>query len=385
MFGGTLAGTAAICGGSVALLSRRPVTAGLTLPAVSLLVLAAGLGLPLLWQTVAGLRGKPSRRFALSLPQSLVLCVLYVAAVAGGQAVLSARQAVAIALPPFHVIALALPPLLCLGGAAALARAPHFTWRQWWSGLGAGAFGAAGVAFLVELALLVIGLLIAAVALGASPEWVERLREFQRAPNSLDQQALLRSLVGNPAVIGVLLISLSGLVPLIEETAKSLVPASIGLWHRPGAQGLAARAFLWGVAGGAGFAVLEGLLNGGLSVQEWGSVALLRVGSSAMHCLTTGLVGWGWGGVWAERRWLRLAALYAVAIAIHGVWNATSIGMAVAGAAFTNPSAQTAIVGSAALSLVALTIGEIVALLWLARHVSGAEYPVGRPADWPSA
>jgi hypothetical protein len=52
-----------------------------------------------------------------------------------------------------------------------------------------------------------------------------------------------------------------------------------------------------------------------------------------MHCFTGGLIGWAWGQLWTARRFLRLLGAYALAVAIHGVWNAIAVGTALFGAA----------------------------------------------------
>ena len=214
-----------------------------------------GLGLPLAWQAISGLSGKPSGRFGLPLAGGLVLIVVYVLAVAGGQAVVNLRPSPPLALPPFHVAALALPPLLLLWGTAWLVNDRQFTWRQSWGGLGGGAFGAVGLAFLIEAALLALGVAIAVMVMALSPEGSVELRNWRPTPGGLADPALLRSLLRNPAVILGLLISVSVVVPLIEEPAKSLVPALVGAWQTPTVN----RLFLWGVASGAGFASLKAL------------------------------------------------------------------------------------------------------------------------------
>ena len=360
-----LGGVSSACGLSLTLIDRRRLAPTTTLPIFSLLIIGLCLGLPLAWQAIAGLRRKTSKRLVLPLAWGVGLVSLYLVALAGGQTVLSLKLAPAVTLPPFHVLALALPPLLCLWGVAALAKEPQFTWRRLWGGLGGGAFGAVGLAFAIELFLLVLGLAAVAIVLGGSPDWAEQLRQSQLAPGGLADSPLVRSVIRSPLVIFTLLVSFSLVVPIIEETIKSLVPALAGAWR-----GLSAtQIFLWGVAGGAGFAVVEGLLNGSLSAESWASVALLRIGASAMHCLTAGLTGWGWGQVWTQRKWLHLLLAYVVAMAIHGVWNATSIGMAVVGVAFSPGTLQSALVVGTVGLLILLTIGEIIALMAIAERM----------------
>jgi hypothetical protein len=366
-----LTGALSAIGLLLALIDRQRFSASSLLPILSLAAAGAGFGLPLVWQAIAGLRGKPSRRFTLPLVWGIALILIYLLALVGGQTVLSLRLAPTLTLPPLHVLAFALPPLLCLWGAAALAKDPQFTWRQLWGGLG-GAFGSLTLAFLAELILLVMGGAVVAVMMATTPNWAELLRRLRPTPDGLTTDpALIRSLLRNPLVIVALLVSLSLVVPLIEEAVKSLVPALAGAWQKPSVT----RLFLLGVAGGAGFAVIEGILNGGLSGEEWASVALLRVGSSAMHCFTAGLTGWGWGQVWTRRKWLYLVLTYGLAVLIHGTWNAVSIGMGVVAEAMDPGVLQTTLVGASVGMLIFLMIGLITALMIMAKRCSIPQQP----------
>ncbi len=358
--------TIAACGLGVALIQQRSSLADTVLPMFSIVAAGTGLGLPLAWQAISGLRGKPSGRLRLPLAGGWVLIVVYGLAVAGGQAVVNLRPSPPLALPPFHVAALALPPLLLLWGTAGLVNDQQFTWRQSWSGLGGGAFGAVGLAFLIEAVLLALGVAIAVMVMALSPEGSVELRNWRPTPGGLADPAFLRSLLRNPAVILGLLVSVSIIVPLIEEPAKSLVPALVGAWQTPTVN----RLFLWGVAAGAGFAIFEGVVNGGLNTEQWGLVALLRVGSSAMHCFAAGLTGWGWGEALTRHKWRRLILAYGAAIVMHGIWNAVSIGMAVASEALDPGVAQNALVAASIGGLVLLTIGAIVALIIMAKRLS---------------
>jgi hypothetical protein len=88
-----------------------------------------------------------------------------------------------------------------------------------------------------------------------------------------------------------------------------------------------AHAYLWGVAGGAGFALVEGMLNTATGLDMWLPVVLLRAGATVLHCTTGGLVGLAWHAVLAERRWKRGFGLFGASIGIHGLWNALTVAM----------------------------------------------------------
>jgi len=195
---------------------------------------------------------------------------------------------------------------------------------------------------------------------------VDELRRLTPPPDGRIDPALWEPLLRHPMIILILLIGAGLVVPLIEEAVKSLLPAVAGSWQRSSIQGL----FLWGVAGGAGFAMLEGVINGGLSLPAWGVAALLRVGSSAMHCLGAGLTGWGWGEVWARGRWSRLILAYLLAVALHGAWNTIVIGMVLASVVLTDKTLAGLIALAAAGGLLLLTVGMVVALLALARQLA---------------
>ena len=309
------------------LINSRRLTPTTTLPILSLFILGVGLGLPLAWQAVAGLRGKPSRRFV--LPSAWGLGASY--ALPGGtrrrpsrveSEIGSGDDVAAIPHLGAGAPAAALPVGSGGAGEGATVHVAAAVGRTGWRRV-----RRSGAGFRHRDHLACPRLVAVVIILGASPDWVEQLRQSQLAPGGLADSPLVRSLIRNPLVIFTLLVSFSLVVPLIEETTKSLVPALAGVWQRPSV----AQTFLWGVASGAGFAVVEGLLNGGLSTEGWASVALLRIGASAMHCLTAGLTGWGWGQVWTQRKWLRLLVAYLAAITLHGMWNAVSIGMAVRG------------------------------------------------------
>ncbi len=291
--------------------------------------------------------------------------VVYLMALAGGQAVLSLQLAPALTLPLFHALALALPPLVLLWGAAALIRDPQYTWRQMWGGLG-GAFGSLGLAFLIEAGLLLFGLAAVAIVIGATPELAARFSSLRPTPDNRAASELMSLLLRQPAVIVMVFAGLGLIVPLVEEAAKSLVPALAGVGCKPSV----ARLFLWGVASGAGFAIVEGMLNAGLSTEAWASVALLRVGSSAMHCLTAGLTGWGWGKVWTQHKWLPLLLAYVLAVLLHGLWNSISVGIGVLGGVMDPGALQSGLAIIATGLLVLLSLGMIAALMALAKRLS---------------
>jgi len=56
-----------------------------------------------------------------------------------------------------------------------------------------------------------------------------------------------------------------------------------------------------------------------------------RLGTVAIHILTTGLVGWGLVSAWSEKKIGRLIGSFIAAVALHGVWNGLNIFTSLAG------------------------------------------------------
>jgi hypothetical protein len=131
------------------------------------------------------------------------------------------------------------------------------------------------------------------------------------------------------------------------------------------------QAFLWGLAGGAGFALVEGLFNslGGLDV--WVLAVFARVGASLLHCFNGALMGIAWYSILSQRRWLQGAGLYALAVGVHGLWNALSVGMAFLSLdtlAVDPAAANGGLTGAGMFVLIAMLVAMVVALgLGLAR------------------
>ena len=325
---------------------------------LSMVVVTVGLGLAVAWQAVRSIQGHPSRPFR--PPRAWPLALLFLLAVAGGQIVLSLDLLPAATFPPFHLLAATLPPLtvLALVGRA-LPRATR--WRELVLQLGAGALVATPLAFALE-AVLIVGLALMAtfsVALRpGGPELLERLAQlWQTAPPVEDLDVLL-PMLRSPAIIAGVTAVAAGAVPLIEEAVKAIgVPL---LAHRRPSR---PQALLWGLAGGAGFALVEGLLSSVGGLQAWALVVVVRLGATLLHCLTGALMGLAWYQA-LRRRWLPAFGLYAGSVTLHSVWNLLSVGVALLSLDTTVPAlAGLSLVLMAALAGTALALA--LGLAWL--------------------
>jgi RsiW-degrading membrane proteinase PrsW (M82 family) len=117
-------------------------------------------------------------------------------------------------------------------------------------------------------------------------------------------------------VVLVLILGLVALaVPLIEELFKP-----IGVWMLLGRGLTPARGFVLGTLSGAGFALAESLAGGGIA-DGWLAITTARIGTSALHILTSGLMGWALVMAKSKGRYLLVVLTYLVSVSLHGLWN----------------------------------------------------------------
>jgi hypothetical protein len=203
------------------------------------------------------------------------------------------------------------------------------------------------------LALLVTIVALIAMAIPGGTAWAAGLVQLVDPVLTGDSSGALRVLT-YPGVFPALVAVAAIAGPFVEEVLKTLAVGVAGAWLRPEPP----RAFLWGVASGAGFAIAEGLLSGALlGDSPWALGAVSRMGATTLHCLASGLVGWGWGQLWTQRRALRFVGSLAAAIVLHGLWNAAAIGafaLGIARSAGEIGSAARIAAGAGAATLIAL-------------------------------
>lgn len=265
--------------------------------------------------SLAHLFNKPVRRFKLD-PRLAVLAfvVLPLAILTGGWLLESELH---IALPPVHILAASLSVgglvwislrRLQLGGL-------RLTWGAFASGLTAAPFVAIVLELLVGFVLVVIG----AVYVLSTPSLASQIPHIETAMSGIENGEqlleLLHDFFNDPFILGLLLLDLSLFTPLIEELFKP-VALWILIWRRPitNAQG-----FAIGVLGGAGFALMENLFAG--SVLDWASTTTVRLGATAFHIATAGLMGWAIARAKNEAKVLNVFLVYGFNIILHGLWN----------------------------------------------------------------
>jgi RsiW-degrading membrane proteinase PrsW (M82 family) len=294
------------------------------LPAAGMVGLGLCLGLPQMLQGWAGWQARSSRPFNPSPVCWMWLVLMLLLSL--GAAVSSLPLAPALLLPPIHLLTMILSPSIMLALVGRAMRGAGGTWREVVAGLGSGGSFGVGLSLVSEgvvgFALVVVAVAVIMMTPGGEEQVSTLMSNLQDSDWLMDLTNLLGLLLKPVVAISVLgMFTIP--VPLIEEACKTLAIGLAARWVRPNP----ARAFLWGVASGAGFALVENLFNGALGGAEgWAPGALARFGATVMHCVTGGLVGWGWGQLWAARRPLRLLGAYTAAVTIHGLWNAAAVG-----------------------------------------------------------
>ncbi len=360
-----------------ALVTEGPPNVSGVLQAAGLVALGLGIGVPLALQGWTGWREHPSRPF--NPPRAwwlwLALGPAFVILVTLGVAIGWLPQVInlpvppatitwiqALLLAPTHALTMSILPLAALGLVGWGLRGTGGTQRDVVIGIAGGGCLGMGISMVAEILVIVAIVIVVIVVVILTPGGVDRLNELSqdmRDPAWQQDVSNMMDLILSPVVIASLFGLLCVVIPLLEEAFKTLGGSVIGYWVRP----YPGRAFLWGVAAGAGFALAENLLNGAVEgAESWAPLAAARIGATAMHCLASGILGWGWGQLWTERRPLRLLAAYAAAVILHGLWNAAAVGIAYAG---TMALAQGEAIWASIPGLVAIVIVAIIGLLTL--------------------
>ncbi len=354
--------------------------------AVAAGVIGAGLGAALAWQGGRALYGAPGG--VMRLPRWGWWAGALSLALAAGQAALQldARWA----MPILHVAASVAPAGLLLALALGSARrgGGAVPTRTLLGGLSWGIFGGVGIALALEM-LVGLGVIVAAIA------WIavahpELAAQFENLVGQSDLAAggfdpeMLAAMLRSPVVwLGLLGLG-SGVVPLIEEIAKSLAVPLVALTGRRLTR---LDGFLIGVAAGAGFAIFEGVGNGGMALavpENWTTLMLLRGGATAMHCLASGLTGLAWQSALTERRLARGVGLVVLAMTLHGIWNAAALGAsAVSLLSATLDSGARLLGGVAVIVLLAgvgvLAVGAVLAVALVPRRLAHVQAQAPAP------
>lgn len=294
-----------------------------TLLAGSTLAVAGALLLPVGYYSLKRLRGQVLATVRLPALRSWtwgLLPFLWLLAVTLASAFHNAPGALAYA-PVLHFLAVALP--LYLLARVALARISLGSALRAWGVLGSGMSLSLAAALTLEVMVLAGFLLALGVYLALNPEQVDAIErlagQVQDAPNLESLLYVVAPVVNSPLTLLAALLFLSGFVPLIEESAKSL-----GVWLVVDRLSSPAQGFAMGVLSGAGFALIESLSASMTPDDAWAMTFAARAFSGLMHVLASGLTGMGIA-YRLEKRYARLVGLFTLGVLAHSAWNAGAV------------------------------------------------------------
>ncbi len=228
--------------------------------------------------------------------------------------------------PPLYLASIGLPVYffvrLTTGGLNAGSR------LRTWGAFSTGMILSPSIASFVELT--VIGFLAAGVGiyLAFHPELFGTFNALRGQISNASTPNDIFNLIGpyllNPWVIVVGLFLLSVVAPLVEETSKSLTAWILFDHLSSPAQG-----FIIGALSGTGFGLVESLMASVQPDSSWATTLIVRGGSTMMHIVTASLTGWGIASFRATKRPRRMIGMYALAMLLHSLWNASVVAIAV--------------------------------------------------------
>jgi RsiW-degrading membrane proteinase PrsW (M82 family) len=305
-------------------------------PPLQALVLASALSLvgvtllPSAYYSIERLRGadiplaKPS---SMKVWQGILLLLLWIGASLLAQLLVD-QNIWKWFTPPLYLLAIGIPVYFLIrmatGGLNAGSR------QRFWGVLAVSMVLGTTLAIIAEAALALIGLLGLGLYLGFHPEQVAA---FSQIANQLTNSSSLEQVLNvigpwlnSPFVVGLALLFFSGFAPFIEETAKS-----IAAWTVYDRLASPAQGFVVGALGGAGFGLLESLLAGATPDSSWASTLMVRGASTMMHIMAAALTGWGIASFRARKGARVLVGSYVLAMALHGLWNASVVMIAFGG------------------------------------------------------
>lgn len=247
----------------------------------------------------------------------------------GAGAWIAQTPSAALLLPPIQLMVVVIPLwwLLEIAGHGL----PSGSLQRRWGLVSFGILISPIVIITFEAVVMIVVVILVALYLSSQPGTLEQLTLLlQRLANSqANPEVLMRALrpvLQQPPIIATIIGMVAGVVPLIEELLKPL-----GLWFFARRKLTPAEGFTGGMLCGAIFALLESLVSLSSTLGgDWVILAVGRFGTGMLHVAAAGLMGWGLASAWSEGRYLRLAVVYLVSSALHGIWNIFGILIGVA-------------------------------------------------------
>ena len=173
---------------------------------------------------------------------------------------------------------------------------------------------------------VVVGVLAALVRnpqiMGALENLLPLLEGANLAPEELVE--LLAPLLSTPPIFTGILLLVALIIPMIEEAFKTL-----GVWLLKGHGISPAEGYVAGMLSGAGFALVEGLLNSAAMASsastDWLGFVVGRLGGTLLHIFNGGLLGWAMARAWQGKKPTRVVGTYFLTVLLHGIWNGLAI------------------------------------------------------------
>ena len=222
-------------------------------------------------------------------------------------------------LLPFCVV----PPIWLALGLAGRDYNFHPRWRSWGT-LNIGATLGPFLILLAEVVILGILLVLVILFIVSQPELAGSLEalasRLQAARTEEEALAAIGPLAASPAAIGLILLAVSILVPLIEEALKPLA-----VWLLARQLNTRLDGFVLGAICGTAYSLFETGGIGSAAGSDWLTLLGARGGTSILHVATSAWMGSAIVPAFRERKILQLLGVYAMAIFLHGAWNALSI------------------------------------------------------------
>ncbi|MFN8472354.1 MAG: PrsW family glutamic-type intramembrane protease [Anaerolineae bacterium] len=298
-------------------------------------------------------------------PSPIVVLVVWLAALALGTLILLAPSVLADWIfPPMYVLGVALPVVAILSFAV---RRTSVTGFRTTLQVVYGGVVATLLAFVIELMLVVVVIIVGFLIASVSPNWLG-LDSLAPALQSNDP-GVLSGILRNPIILALAFLGLGVAGPIIEEAAKA---GSMIFWSHW--EPTRNRALVWGLASGLGFALTEGMLNSILSVglDATGVVLFVRAGASLMHGMTTAIVGLGWWRTYTTRRPWPIIGAFILAVAIHGFWNIAVLGRVALGPApaVASPESGPALAVITSDLLAAASVALVGAMAFILAHLT---------------
>ena len=297
--------------------------------ASALLVIGA-VFLPGAYYSAQRLRGRdvaPAAPKVLRAWQGVIILVLWIAAALAAQRLLD--QPIARWLTPaFYAVAIGAPVYffarLAIGGLRIGSR------QRTWGALAAGIALGTTLSILAELLMALLGLIGLGVYVAIHPEQLVILRQLVAQLSNATGIDQILNVAGpwlnNPIAVLVALFFFSVFSPMTEEIAKSLATWTVFDHLTSPAQGFAV-----GAVSGAAFGLVESLLVSAAPDSNWTTTLLVRGASTMMHIMAASLTGWGIATYRVTKRPGRMIGMYALAMALHGTWNACVVAITFGG------------------------------------------------------